>query len=367
MLQPVVAGYSSVRFNFGLAQPLVEGYSTSRLSYALAQPLEEGYSVSRLSFMVCQALFSVLPELPMSTDAFPGFGNSLSDHTKPMALDPFNSPLPGLSYGIHKKPMFKTNVKESAAMNEVRTSLSPYPRWTFDFTYEFLEDSSGAQSSLKTIMGFFLARQGMFDTFLVKDPDDYIALNSQCGGLPGVNNADGTITEFPFCRTMGAFNEKVGQVDMANTIAVTQDTVETYTVPGTGGLHTYTVLFPPPDFIADMGVTKAGVPLTYTAVAPVDHNHYNVDPLTGIYTFFAAGGDPATDVKITYARAIASGAYTIRQPNMLVFGSAPPAGIVRATFQFFFACRFLEDTQDYDKFYDKLWSLQKCSFVSVIQ
>lgn len=282
--QSILDGYSRVRLSFSATQATVDGYSAIRLSDFQPQPLTDGYSVIRTALYVCQALFPVAEELPVSTTPFPGFGNSVSNPAIPSAADPFNSPLPGLAFSVHKRPTFKTKITEAASGNEVRTALAQYPRWDFELTYEFLEDSSGADSSLKTIMGFFLARQGSFDSWLFKDPDDYLVTAGYCG------EADAVTTEFPFCRTMGEFHEKVGQVDTANTINVYVDGV---------------------------------------LVDPAD--------------------------------------YTVTLPNLIVFDSAPTSGDVTADFQFFFACRFLEDQMDFEKFMDKLWSLQTCDFRSIIQ
>jgi hypothetical protein len=59
--------------------------------------------------------------------------------------------------------------------------------------------------------------------------------------------------------------------------------------------------------------------------------------------------------------------YTITLPNSVVFDSAPVSGEVTADFQFFYACRFLEDSLDFEKFADKLWNLQTMQFRSIIQ
>lgn len=282
--QPLAGGYSSAWLCLIVTQPLAGGYANLRLNNVMPQPLVGGFSQIRLNEIICQALFPVAEELPVSTIPFPGFGNSTIDPTLPAAADPFNTPLPGLSIDVKKKPNFKTNIKESANGNEVRNALAEYPRWDFELSYEFLKDPAIGESSLKTIMGFFLARRGSFDSWLFKDPDDYLVTDGYCG------EADAVTTEFPFCRTMGGFHEKVGQVDTDNDIDVFVDGV---------------------------------------LVDPAD--------------------------------------YTVTLPNLIVFDSAPATGDVTASFQFFFACRFSEDQQDYEKFMDRLWSLQSCEFRSILQ
>lgn len=160
-----------------------------------------------------------------------------------------------------------------------------YPRWNFELSYNYLEDSSGAESSLKTIMGFFLARRGSFESWLFKDPDDYLVTEGLCG------IADGVTPEFPLCRELGEFREQVGQLDTANSLSVYVDGV---------------------------------------LASPSD--------------------------------------YTVVMPNSIVFDTSPDAGAeIRASFQFYYACRFMEDELEFEKFMDKLWNLQSVEFRSIIQ
>ena len=168
---------------------------------------------------------------------------------------------------------------------EVSNSLAEYPRWDFTLEYEFLEDRTGANSSLKTILGFFLSQRGAGGRWLFKDPDDYLVEGGD------IATADGVTTEFPFLRNLGGFPEKIGQIDTANDIVLYADGV---------------------------------------IIDPSD--------------------------------------YTITLPNLVVFDSAPADGVeLTADFQFFFVCRFVEDEMDFEKFSDKLWSLQECNFRSIIQ
>lgn len=282
ILQPVTVGLSSIRLSFAFAQSVIDGYSAIRLSNILVEPLIDGYSKVRANYQIVQALFPHFEEPPMPTTPFPGFGNSATNPAVPAALDPFDSPLPGLSIEVIKRPMFSTKINESSAGNEIRTSFMDWPRWEFELSYEFLEDRTGAESSLKTIMGFFVDQQGSFGSWLFKDPDDYLVAN----GLMGV--ADGVTTEFYFRRYLGTRGEPVGQVDQSNDIEVYLDGV-----------------------------------------------------------------------------LVNSADYTVYQ-NRIVFVTAPVSGDVTANFQFFYVCRFLEDQMEFDKFADKLWSLQTCEFKSIL-
>lgn len=282
--QPLSEGEeTSARASTFFVEPLTEGLPNARASTFYVEPLIEGYPNARLSLMTMQALFPVAEEFIMPDTPFPGFGNSTIDPSIPAAANPASTALPGLSFNVVKRPMFKGKIDEASSGNEVRTSYTEWPRWEFELNYEFLEDRSGAESSLKTILGFFTDMKGSFLPWLFKDPDDYLVTK----GVMGV--ADGVTTEFYFRRYIGTSGEPIGRVDEANDIDV----------------YANNVLVNPSE-------------------------------------------------------------YTLGH-NSIVFDSAPADTVViTASFQFFFVCRFMEDEMDFEKFMDRLWSLQSCSFKSIL-
>lgn len=111
-----------------------------------------------------------------------------------------------------------------------------YPLWKYTLTYEVLRDDT-VNNELKTLAGFFLARQGQYDSFLFTDPDDS-AVTAQSFGT-----GDGTTLAFQLIRTYGGFAEPVQNVNGAPSIYVAGalKTVTTdYTISSTG-LVTFTV------------------------------------------------------------------------------------------------------------------------------
>ena len=70
---------------------------------------------------------------------------------------------------------------------------------------------------------------------------------------------------------------------------------------------------------------------------------------------------------ISYRYEVDAADYTITLPNSVVFNSAPASGTITADFQFYYACRFVDDSMDFEKFADKLWNLQSVQFKSIIQ
>lgn len=351
-------GDANLRTNYVVTEPYTRGYPNLRVNYNFNEAFIRGYPLLRVNYVVVEVLCAVDPEEQVSTNPFPGFGNSQSNPAIPAGADPFNSALPGLTFSVHKKPAFNTRISTGSSGFEVRNAQQEFPYWDFELTYDFLEDRTGAESSLKTIMGFFLARQGSFDSFLFKDPDDYLCVGSTCATL------DGATTVAYFCREMtGGFLERVGQVDTANTVTLYLTEENGYTIPATPGPYTIDVSSVA---ITDLGVvyTSSGTALTKVVGAPAS-GQYSVNESTGVYTFNSAQQN--TGVTITYRYVIDPADYTITLPNIIIFDSAPPAGILTADFQFFFVCRFAEDQVDFEKFMDKLWSLQQCNFRSLIQ
>lgn len=349
-------GLPNLRNYFDLSEVLGGGVPNLRQYLIISEALSEGYPQLRDTFMLLETLHPVEPEAFMSTISFPGFGNSDIDPSIPAARDPFATKLPGLTFSVHKKPLFRTRISSAAAGTEVRNPMMQYPIWEFELEYEFLEDRTGAESSLKTLVGFFLSRQGSFDSWLFKDPDDYLCDNHFCG------QADGTILEFPFSRVLGGFREQVGQVDTANAVTVFLTVLEDQTIPGVGPYEI--TADNAADFIEDLGVTEGGIPMTKVSGAP-GLNQYSVNETTGVYTFNS--GNASQAIVLNYRYELASSGYNVVMPNRLVFDVAPPEGEISWSGQFFFVCRFMEDQQDYEKFMDKLWSLQACEFRSIIQ
>ncbi len=122
--------------------------------------------------------------------------------------------LPGLGWSVHKKPNFSTRVATHQGGREIRAAQQQWPVWDFSLTFEVLASNAATPGpgalSLQALMGFFLARQGSFDSFLFQDPTDC----QVTGGQIGV--ADGVTTIFTLSRSLvspyDTFFEPVGFV-----------------------------------------------------------------------------------------------------------------------------------------------------------
>ena len=107
--------------------------------------------------------------------------------------------LPGLRWEQKKTPIFSTRVQRSVSGREMRVPLFTYPLYQYDLSYELLRDK--ATSELAQLAGFYLKRQGAFDSFLYLDPSDYIVTGQPIG------IGDGVTRSFQLGRTYGGFFE----------------------------------------------------------------------------------------------------------------------------------------------------------------
>lgn len=108
--------------------------------------------------------------------------------------------LVGLGFDVVRTPLWDTTVQASISGKETRIARQVYPRWRWELSYNVLR-SSASYNELQQLAGFFNARQGMYDTFLYQDADDYAVTGQQ----QGIGN--GTATTFPLIRSFGGFIE----------------------------------------------------------------------------------------------------------------------------------------------------------------
>jgi uncharacterized protein (TIGR02217 family) len=128
--------------------------------------------------------------------------------------------LQGLKWDIEKTPIWSTIIQTSANGKETRATNWSYPRYKFDLSFEFLEDSSSQIDDIHTIIGFYNARKGAYDDFLFKDDTDYQMTGQNIG------SGNGQSTIFQIVRNYGGFLEPVKGVK-SSTLKVYLDGVLT--------------------------------------------------------------------------------------------------------------------------------------------
>ena len=120
----------------------------------------------------------------------------------------------GLAWTIKKTPTFSTDVQESLAGREVRIQNFANPIWEFTLSYEYLLADSrfrdeNEQTPLETLVGFFLARGGQFDDFLLNESDLTGRLEDSVYSGQPIGAGDGVSRSFQLVRNIGGFLEAV--------------------------------------------------------------------------------------------------------------------------------------------------------------
>lgn len=114
--------------------------------------------------------------------------------------------LPGLAWSVVRMPGWSTRVQTAVSGKETRSADWSTPSWQWELRYELLRDD--ATDELRTLMGFFLQRQGAYDSFLFHDPDD----NAVAGQIVNLA-ASGTSASFQLIRSLGGFAEPITAID----------------------------------------------------------------------------------------------------------------------------------------------------------
>jgi uncharacterized protein (TIGR02217 family) len=142
--------------------------------------------------------------------------------------------LAGLGWGITRAPQFKTIAHRAMSGSELRGTFQQYPLWSLTLNYEFLRDGS-LGADYDTIIGFFLARQGSFDSFLFTDWADNAVVDQNFGV------GTGSATTFQLVRSFGGggftFTEPVQNANAITNVkvdGVTKTAGVDYTVGSTG-------------------------------------------------------------------------------------------------------------------------------------
>lgn len=155
-----------------------------------------------------------------------------------MTLEVFPSDLPGIEWNVKKIPINSTRVLTSRSGLEYRTPNWSYPKYRWSLSYSLLRQNRGGATELQSLLGFCLARQGMYEEFLYADPTDYSVTGQSLGA------GTGSQTDYPLVRTMGIYWTDANLV--ANTVTTVYiDGVPTvdYTLVQTGRFGIDTIRF----------------------------------------------------------------------------------------------------------------------------
>jgi len=215
-----------------------------------------------------------------------------------------------LTLTLLKTMEFDTIIKSAPNKVELRIPQTRNPIWKYTLVYDYVKDYLDSVSSfspytdLQVLQGFYAARNGKFEDFLLRDPDD----NSVGPAL----NPDST-------------------PNLNAQLQVVNDGAGNYYSPiqrNLGGL-----------FLEDI-TDVIGMIAVFTSPIGVYANGALQFPVVN---------------------------YTIGGPGLVIPGysfsglylawTAPPATPVTAQFQFYYRVRFDTDSQDFEKFLNKMWTI----------
>lgn len=110
--------------------------------------------------------------------------------------------LPGLEWPVDRTPIFDTIVQQAVSGKETRIALQQYPRWRWELSFSVLRADS-VNLEFQSLVGFFNARQGIFDSFLYTDANDYTV------SAQNISTGTGALSNFQMIRSFGSFIEPV--------------------------------------------------------------------------------------------------------------------------------------------------------------
>lgn len=311
--------------------------------------------------------------------------------------------LPGLTYDVQRSPMWDTIVQQASSGKETRIGLQTYPRWRWELIYSILRADS-VNTEFQQLVGFFNNRQGMFDTFLYSDADDYSTLVNLNNLAQSLGTGDGTTKAFQLIRSFGLFVEPVLAPNVISAVYLNGLSVPalglsapvngalSQTVAGALAAFTY---FVKSAWVNASGVSIAGgetslgvlsgrvLRVAAPGSAPVSALGWNVyvsktsgnewlqngatiplgTPWVMPNTGALSGGTaaPATD-----STGWSSSAWGATNPGVLSFLGAVSAGVPISTdFTYYWPCRFDMDTANFNLFMRQWYGLKKLTFQSV--
>jgi hypothetical protein len=176
--------------------------------------------------------------------------------------------------------------------------------WEWDYSYELLRDgfsNSSEYDELRKLIGLYNACMGPVLGFKLFNPDDNFVERQLIG------TTDGTTTTYTLTRTYGADNPNLG----------------------------------------------------FNTTEPVGF----VDTTQPFFLYVDASNVPKRTDDATYAYSLVTTTPVLQQ---LVFSSAPPAGhSLYVEMNYLYYARFKDSSQDFQKFMNKLWMLQKVTLRSL--
>lgn len=294
----------------------------------------------------------------------------------------FPAAVRGLDRNSSKTPEFSTIVQKAPSGSETRILERNNPLWKFSLSYNWIKDDPTdipaglTYTDLKTLMGFYLARQGQFDDFLYDDLTDDSVGPALIGGSPNLQAqlqvvADATNPVSAATVASGGSGFNVGDWlavtggggsgAILQVASVTAGAIVTVTIVAGGSGYT----------------TTSGASLAILTGSGSGSPTANITATTLYYSPIqrSLGGflEDITDLNggiQVYANAVAKSSptdYSIAGPGLSIPGQSfgglylawvsQPTAPVTVQFNFYFRVRFDMDKRDFDKWLYELWCL----------
>jgi hypothetical protein len=270
----------------------------------------------------------------------------------------------GLTLPVLKTAEFSTIVQPAPDGAEVRIPQMENPLWhftlVFDYVYDTFYSANNTQAyapytDLQTLVGFYGARRAKFDSFLFFDPSDYTAdgLRSgvwQAGHLYGLGTV---IIDF------------AGHAQLVTTPGTSGSFIPAFSHSGGTAPDGGTLIW------TDQGVFPLGFPNAPTPLLLLNDgagNYYSPLQRTVGGLFSEDITDLVPGTLNVYANGVLqTSGYSVLGPGLALPGFSfaglylkwlviPPAPIT-ATFNFYFRVRFEQDTQDFERTMEGLWTI----------
>lgn len=298
-------------------------------------------------------------------------------------------PLRYPSWNIKKKANFSNEKQQTVSGRVYVVSYWTNPLWDWELTYESIRDDPNnpnpfytapiPATDLELLEAFYCAMKGQGGEFAYQPPDSLrggsftatsvivsVANIAVIGINPAVSVSRLRLGDGLHCSGFSTATYLNG----GNGTVISRDVINNKVTLSisTSGTHA---------FVSDTGTLVGGQPLLAT---DVNDNTEVVNTIGSYPTTIAASPtvnivtEPVQLADFTGAIAYCNGTsvgYTLNQPNtvapysgyVLHFASAPSTPITLA-YQYYYLCRFSEDTQEYDNFMAMLWS---CNSVKISQ
>jgi uncharacterized protein (TIGR02217 family) len=305
--------------------------------------------------------------------------------------------LAGMGYPVVRTPVWDTDVQKAISGKQNRLAYFTYPLYEWSADVNVLR-SLVSPDDFQTLIGFFNARQGSFDSFLYTDADD----NSVTGQAIATSN--GTTTTFQLVKSFGGFVEPVLAPNMISNIYLAGVSIPsagysaatngalTQTSAGSLGAATYYVRS---TWVTESGETSTSVESSlavsashvlnvaapssapagaigwnvYVSTSTATETRQNstpialgtawVEPTTGLINTGAA-------FPLTNTTGWLVSNWGTSAPGIITFAGAPASGVaVTADFSYYYPCRFLADKFDFSLDFQGIYSVKKLNWGSV--